>query len=455
MFQEQKRRVSWLEESVRKSKDTYSEALRKLEAISDEIHRQRHESRLRAEMGTRGAGVGAEAPSPPPDSDGDFTPDNDHAGFIDPLGVLKGSHHRRCNFQSRSASDHDKFQMLTTPDDARSETEGKSSDTSEASQDVNNVEISPCRDREEPTKETVQETEQQMLPDPLNATLLPSTATKQVPKLSPARKATKLHAGHVQTTSVKASSSLPSNSVSDTQLPSTGDSNPDSSHESSTSAVVTAPASSSDTGPVNKTAVPPSVVVAKQVRPTSISSSPPRNKAASKATVEAVQAHLKDTSISASAPVKPRAEDTSHVPVLTVQALPQSNISSSRVVVSQDADAPAPAVTLMASSQDADSGKEASEEGAASDSTHTADLLSPFSDKSASTTPAYEVRFFALAALPNFFCFAFSRPFLCQCQKQGTARKSKTSFTEGLFALPGKKVEFVKKTAIKQFFMSE
>ena len=44
----------------------YSEALRNLEEISEEIHRQRLEQRNQAELGVRGAGVGSESPSPPP-----------------------------------------------------------------------------------------------------------------------------------------------------------------------------------------------------------------------------------------------------------------------------------------------------------------------------------------------------------------------------------------------------
>ena len=44
----------------------YSEALRNLETISDEIHQQRIEKRRNDELGVRGAGVGSETPSPPP-----------------------------------------------------------------------------------------------------------------------------------------------------------------------------------------------------------------------------------------------------------------------------------------------------------------------------------------------------------------------------------------------------
>ena len=49
-----------------KSKNMYSEALRNLEEISEEIHRQRLEQRNKEELGVREAGVGSESPSPPP-----------------------------------------------------------------------------------------------------------------------------------------------------------------------------------------------------------------------------------------------------------------------------------------------------------------------------------------------------------------------------------------------------
>lgn len=65
-LQERKRAVSRLEEDVASTKALYSQALRSLEAISDDIHRQRLERRQKLELGVRGAGVGAESPSPPP-----------------------------------------------------------------------------------------------------------------------------------------------------------------------------------------------------------------------------------------------------------------------------------------------------------------------------------------------------------------------------------------------------
>ena len=66
LFQDQKRVVNRLEKDVISAKNMYSEALRNLEEISEDIHRQRLEQRNQAELGVRGAGVGSESPSPPP-----------------------------------------------------------------------------------------------------------------------------------------------------------------------------------------------------------------------------------------------------------------------------------------------------------------------------------------------------------------------------------------------------
>ncbi|XP_011441616.2 SH3 domain-binding protein 5-like isoform X1 [Magallana gigas] len=65
-MEEQKRGIKILEEDVSSAKTMYSEALRNLETISDEIHQQRIEKRRNDELGERGAGVGSETPSPPP-----------------------------------------------------------------------------------------------------------------------------------------------------------------------------------------------------------------------------------------------------------------------------------------------------------------------------------------------------------------------------------------------------
>ncbi|XP_046357613.2 mediator of RNA polymerase II transcription subunit 12-like isoform X1 [Haliotis rufescens] len=69
VMEEQKINVSRLEEDVASSKALYSQALHSLEAISDEIHRQRLERRKQQQLGVRSAGVGAEDPSPPPSWD--------------------------------------------------------------------------------------------------------------------------------------------------------------------------------------------------------------------------------------------------------------------------------------------------------------------------------------------------------------------------------------------------
>ena len=65
-LQDQKKSVTKLEKDVIRSKNMYSEALRNLEEISEEIHRQRLEQRNKEELGVREAGVGSESPSPPP-----------------------------------------------------------------------------------------------------------------------------------------------------------------------------------------------------------------------------------------------------------------------------------------------------------------------------------------------------------------------------------------------------
>ena len=58
--QKQKRRVSELEKEVASAKQVYSNALRKLEEISDQIHEQRRTAD--SKLGQRESGVGAEAP---------------------------------------------------------------------------------------------------------------------------------------------------------------------------------------------------------------------------------------------------------------------------------------------------------------------------------------------------------------------------------------------------------
>ncbi|XP_055901630.1 uncharacterized protein LOC106069192 [Biomphalaria glabrata] len=91
VMEERKRAVSRLEEDVASTKALYSQALRSLEAISDDIHRQRLERRQKLELGVRGAGVGAESPSPPPWEKGSniegsascqYTGDSDHGKYL-------------------------------------------------------------------------------------------------------------------------------------------------------------------------------------------------------------------------------------------------------------------------------------------------------------------------------------------------------------------------------------
>ena len=380
--------MSWLEESVVKAKKTYSDALKNLEAISDAIHRQRRESKLRAEMGTRGSGVGAEAPSPPPDSDGDFTPVGDPVGFVDPLGVLKGTCKKsiiRSVSPEKSAKTSeddacDNKVPALPPECERSETEGKDASPNLSSQDLNVQQENVISTTE------IVKVKEEMLPDPLNVTLIPSTATKQAPKLSPRKVAktngTLITNNDAQTANLRITPSLPN----DTKLTlSCAGNDQESSRTPSTVSSTTT------------TAVQPNVT--KQVRPTSISASPPKVK--SNLTLNRSRENQS----------RKQSGDVTSLPVLTVQSLPQSNIDMSRIVVSQAGDAAelavAPTVSLVTSatagtvseiqSNRADPtqnestklSEKASE--TASDSIHTADLLSPLSDKSASTTPAYEV----------------------------------------------------------------
>ncbi|ESO99681.1 hypothetical protein LOTGIDRAFT_54577, partial [Lottia gigantea] len=62
IMEDQKGRVSRLEEDVTSSKSLYSQALHSLEAISDDIHQQRLEKQKKIQLGVREAGVGAESP---------------------------------------------------------------------------------------------------------------------------------------------------------------------------------------------------------------------------------------------------------------------------------------------------------------------------------------------------------------------------------------------------------
>ncbi|OWF40616.1 uncharacterized protein LOC110463565 isoform X2 [Mizuhopecten yessoensis] len=64
-----KRKIHTLEGDVGSAKSSYSDALKNLELISDDIHLQRQEKRKQQELGVREAGVGSESPSPPPTRD--------------------------------------------------------------------------------------------------------------------------------------------------------------------------------------------------------------------------------------------------------------------------------------------------------------------------------------------------------------------------------------------------
>lgn len=92
VMEEHKCKVSVLEEDVSSAKSLYSTALRSLEAISDEIHRQRLERRQHQQLGVRGSGVGAECPLPPPSWEKGMSIDGRDSRFsacLDPLGVVK------------------------------------------------------------------------------------------------------------------------------------------------------------------------------------------------------------------------------------------------------------------------------------------------------------------------------------------------------------------------------
>ncbi|XP_076436986.1 uncharacterized protein LOC143276385 [Babylonia areolata] len=88
IMEEHKHKVSVLEEDVGSAKSLYSTALRSLEAISDEIHRQRLERRQQQQLGVRGAGVGAECPLPPPSWEKGLEGRGSYQS-LDPLGVIK------------------------------------------------------------------------------------------------------------------------------------------------------------------------------------------------------------------------------------------------------------------------------------------------------------------------------------------------------------------------------
>ena len=146
--------------------------------------------------------------------------------------------------------------------------------------------------------------------------------------------------------------------------------------------------------------------VPKQVRPNSISASPPKIK-----NIEAADdiKLISDSSKGTKFQKQRVSSEITSVPVLTVLSLPQSNINLSRIVVSQandTAELPATSASSLVTTNvasadtqnhpdtaDVESTKQSEKDASetASDSVRATDLLSPLSNKSASTTPAYEV----------------------------------------------------------------
>ncbi|XP_062584433.1 SH3 domain-binding protein 5-like isoform X1 [Saccostrea cucullata] len=119
-MEEQKRGIKILEEDVGSAKTMYSEALRNLETISDEIHQQRMEKRRNDELGERGAGVGSETPSPPPYRDsGHSYVEGQHSGsdtqdFIPP-SVIHPSTEKARNASYLKAVDHTEEEEFPVP----------------------------------------------------------------------------------------------------------------------------------------------------------------------------------------------------------------------------------------------------------------------------------------------------------------------------------------------------
>ena len=60
---DQKRQVQLIEETIQMTKQGYSDSLKELEKISEEIHERR---KRRKQLGVRESGVGAESPPPSP-----------------------------------------------------------------------------------------------------------------------------------------------------------------------------------------------------------------------------------------------------------------------------------------------------------------------------------------------------------------------------------------------------
>ncbi len=226
------------------------------------------------------------------------------------------------------------------------------------------------------------ETEEKLVPDPLNATLLSTTATKPVPKLS-ARKTAKANAtigssnleqqpmnNTVQLQPTTASS-LPSGDKITSPRASAPESSPNIHTSSSTAEMIVQQGISADvSSPVPNGSSPVINLkgTAKQGRPTDISASPPKGRVMD-STIECIRTDMKEIRVgpqpkkdivkihepsnvedSNVQKLRPTGREGPSVPVLTVQSLPQANISSSRIVVSQSGDSAEPAAIMVNSS---------------------------------------------------------------------------------------------------------
>ena len=66
ILDDQKRQVQVIEETIAMTKEGYSDSLKELEKISEEIHQRRAERLKKSSSMVRVQGVGAEHPTPPP-----------------------------------------------------------------------------------------------------------------------------------------------------------------------------------------------------------------------------------------------------------------------------------------------------------------------------------------------------------------------------------------------------
>ena len=367
--------------------------------------------------------MGAEAPSPPPDSDtSDFSPDSEK--FIDPLGVLKGGPAKRVPASNGSRSQSPAKIGVTLEDvrpeivcatditvlpNGRTETEGSSVVSENELSDLKkrNEEVSPECDKDK----SVVQSKEELIPDPLNVTLISSTDIKPAPRLSPLRKNGRKEP--IKQT-IKQQPSLPQSGNADSSHEKAKVSNtPIVQSDTPSLAANVAPCSVSNSGPAvieatvishdSSTAVQTVTITpsAQQGRPTSISTSPPKSMTQpavtstpqpvnpkrsqtttedndvvsekSKSTKEGAykkEVNLKEEvsakgivskqdmiskpEVVASKPeIASKQEVVNTVPVLSVECLPENNIGLSRITMS-DADqaqlAIATAASIVASS---------------------------------------------------------------------------------------------------------